>query len=131
MGYYSTLKEPEGKITKVNREALESLNKKLESEELEGFEEMEIEIDNKGYVNIEAADFVRKFDDTEEFLNEFAKVVEEGHVVFTFVGDDGGISSFIVKNGKVENGLYMIIPESLLSEIQPIIDRYYQEERKN
>ncbi len=120
MGYYSTLNF-EGKAEKINEKALENLNKMLEKSKFEGFEGAEVSFDENGYINIEMADYTNKFQDDEQFVNELAKIIEKGHIIIHFIGEDGITWGYLIKDRKVKQGSFVLVPYDLQKKVEKII----------
>jgi len=116
MGYYSTLSF-EGKAEKINKEALENLNKILQEDKFQGFGDMAVKFDNEGNLEIESSEYCAKFYDSEKFAKELARVIEKGYAVLKFIGEDGEVWGYFIKNGNLEYAEGILLPKRIIENL--------------
>ena len=116
MGYYSTLSF-EGKAEKINKEALENLNKMLQEDKFQGFWGMEVKFDEEGNLEIESSEYCAKFYDNKKFARELAKVIEKGYAVLKFTGEDGEVWGYFIKNGSFEYAEGILLPKRIIENL--------------
>jgi len=111
MGYYSTLSFERTIKTNRSQEEINTLWEKFKSEQPEDralfLEQYSFEKDTDGTIRLETEDYCSKHYSDGELAQFISTIIEEGHFILEFVGEDNSVWGYYITPNSVKEIEYI------------------------